>query len=102
MSDKIKEILLSTLKNIEYKRIILFGSRAKGNNREDSDYDILIIVNGDLSMEKMRKLECYIRKSMASYFIDVDILVRNEKLISKYENVSGTVIYEAMREGVSI
>lgn len=102
MGDNIKRILLNVLKDIDYKQIILFGSRATGNNREDSDYDILVIVSNDFSMEKIRKLECNIRKEMASHLIDVDILVRTEYMISKYENVSGTVIYEAMKEGVLI
>ena len=53
-------------------------------------------------MEEIRKIECNIRKTMASHLIDVDILVRTERLISKYEHVSGTVIYEAMKEGVLI
>ena len=102
MSDNIKRILLNALKNIQYNQIILFGSRAKGNNREDSDYDILVIVNNSFSMDEIRKIECDIRKKMATHLIDVDVLVRTEKMISKYENVSGTVIHEAMKEGVLI
>lgn len=102
MDDNTKRILLNALKDIEYKQIILFGSRATGNNREDSDYDILVIVDNNVSMEEIRKIECNIRKTMASHLIDVDILVRTERLISKYEHVSGTVIYEAMKEGVLI
>ena len=102
MSDNIKRILLNALKNIQYNQIILFGSRAKGNNREDSDYDILVIVNNSFSMDEIRKIECDIRKKMATHLIDVDVLVRTEKMISKYENVSGTVIHEAMKEGVNI
>ena len=102
MSDNIKRILLNALKNIQYNQIILFGSRATGNNREDSDYDILVIVNNSFSMDEIRKIECDIRKKMATHLIDVDILVRTEKMISKYEKVSGTVIHEAMKEGVLI
>jgi len=102
MSDNIKAILLNALKNVKYKQIILFGSRATGNNREDSDYDVLVIVDNEFNMEEIRKIECEIRKEMASHLIDVDILVRTEELISKYKKVSGTVIYEAMKEGVLI
>lgn len=102
MSDNIKIILLSTLKDIDYKQIILFGSRATGNNREDSDYDVLVIVDNRFNMEEIRKMECKIRKEMAAHLIDVDILVRTEQMINRYKNVSGTVIYEAMKEGVLI
>ena len=37
MDDNTKRILLNALKDIEYKQIILFGSRATGHNRGDSD-----------------------------------------------------------------
>ncbi len=100
MSDNIKKILLDALKNVEYKKIILFGSRATGKNREDSDYDVLVIVDDKFEMQEIRKIECDIRKKMASHLIDVDILVRTEKMISRYENVTGTVIHEALKEGV--
>ena len=62
MSDNIKTILLSALADTNYKQIILFGSRARGNNREDSDYDILVIVDNKHNMEELRKIECRIWK----------------------------------------
>ncbi len=38
--------------NIKIERIILFGSRAKGTERKDSDYDILVITKGQLLWRK--------------------------------------------------
>ena len=32
--------------------IILYGSRARGDAKTDSDYDLLILVEGDVSLEK--------------------------------------------------
>jgi uncharacterized protein len=32
---------------LEPEQIILFGSRARGDARADSDYDLLVIANGD-------------------------------------------------------
>lgn len=100
MSEGIKMLLLRLLKDTEYKQIILFGSRARGDNREDSDYDILVIVDNKYSIEELRKIECNIRKEMAKNLIDVDILVRTEEITNQYERISGNVIYEAMKEGV--
>ena len=31
---------------VDVDRIILFGSRARGDAREDSDYDILVVIRG--------------------------------------------------------
>lgn len=33
---------------VKVDRIILFGSRARGDAREDSDYDILVVIRGKL------------------------------------------------------
>jgi predicted nucleotidyltransferase len=47
----IKEVIQQFLPG---SRMLLFGSRAKGTNREDSDYDILVLIKEDLCpREKM-------------------------------------------------
>jgi len=50
----IKEIILKTAKkhNIEIDKIILFGSRARGDYREDSDWDILIVTRKKLRLQE--------------------------------------------------
>ncbi|MDD5349087.1 MAG: nucleotidyltransferase domain-containing protein [Chthoniobacteraceae bacterium] len=35
-------------------RVVLFGSRARRDHREDSDYDILVVLKGPLSYRKER------------------------------------------------
>lgn len=39
--------------------IILYGSRARGTAEAESDYDLLILVDGDISLEKE---DCYRRR----------------------------------------
>lgn len=39
--DEIKRIVQDVIKDYPIKRVSLFGSRAKGNNRPDSDVDLL-------------------------------------------------------------
>lgn len=41
---ELKELLVTTFPN-EIERVILFGSRVTGQATEDSDYDVLVIVN---------------------------------------------------------
>lgn len=41
---------------VEVERIILFGSRARGEAKPDSDYDILIVVKGEIDWRKKRLL----------------------------------------------
>lgn len=54
--DKKEEILLTrcknAIKNIDHSaQIILYGSRARSESSIDSDYDLLVIVDGDASLE---------------------------------------------------
>jgi uncharacterized protein len=47
------ELVLETLSNAIYKQdpkaqAFLFGSRARGDNRPDSDWDILILINNQI------------------------------------------------------
>ena len=71
-SEKIRSALSSQL-----REIILFGSRARGEQKEFSDYDVLIIVK-----KRDRKIVKKIRK------IAVDILDAHERLI-------GNIVYDA-------
>ena len=43
--------ILDIIKSYHIKTMILFGSRARGDSREDSDYDIFI-VNNSMSIDK--------------------------------------------------
>lgn len=48
--DKIKDVIIET---VHPDKIILFGSRATGKNREDSDYDIFILKSGIVNERKI-------------------------------------------------
>ena len=49
MSPIVTEQIITTLQSIwpdKLQGIMLFGSRAQGNNRQDSDYDIAVLLDG--------------------------------------------------------
>ena len=50
MEDDVKAIILKSIEDYNYSEIILFGSRAKNKYSEDSDYDLLLIMNNPLSI----------------------------------------------------
>ncbi len=47
---KIKEKILPILKNYNAQRVALFGSAARGQMRTDSDIDILVDIEADISL----------------------------------------------------
>ena len=97
----IKEIILKTAKkhNIEIDKIILFGSRARGDYREDSDWDILIVTEEKL--DTRRKItfwyEIYRRIDLP-----VDIIVVSENTLKKFGKDTGFIYKYALEEGITI
>lgn len=78
-------------------RVIVFGSHARGDAREDSDLDLLVVlpeVDGRLAeMVRLRKLLRPLR-------ILADVLVYSEEQMAELGGVPGTVAFEALREGL--
>ncbi len=107
-NDDKQEILRDTIKNILKKyrltplRIILFGSRARGDFDKNSDWDVLIVIKENLNRKEKEKTAETIRKAIARFLIPCDVIIRSESELSFYENFYGTVTYEALKEGVSL
>lgn len=97
-----KNIIKNALKGIDYEKIILFGSRARGDQRQDSDFDLMIIIKNDLSREEKMKLFSLISNLLIKEGIDSDILIRSNNQIEYFKNKAGSVTNEAIREGFII
>lgn len=102
MNSEVKEIILQIMKKYEYRSIILFGSRARQDYYEQSDYDLLIIMKNDMNVQDLRKIQMEVRKELALNDIDADVLVKTQIIVDNYKNKKGNVIYNAMKEGVLI
>jgi predicted nucleotidyltransferase len=104
VKEKIKKIINQVFeeKGIKVERIILFGSRARGDFRENSDWDLLIIVSNELDLKDKRKISKEIRIKLAEIFIPCDVLIKSASETEYYSNFIGTTTREALKEGVEI
>jgi predicted nucleotidyltransferase len=84
---------------VKVKNIILFGSRARGDYGEDSDWDLLIIVGGSPDRKTMRRLQYRVYRALSRNKIYCDVIVVSEEYYVKYRNVVGTIAYYAHLEG---
>lgn len=102
--EKIKETIYKCTNNfnLSINKIILFGSRAKGNYSENSDYDILVVLNENVENEIKIKLSCEITRKLADNWINADIIVKSEIELKQYENCIGSIIRVALKEGVLV
>jgi len=101
---KIKERVQEIFKeaDVEVNRIILFGSRARGDWKRGSDWDLLIVVNKELARNEKMGLSHLIRKELAEEYIACDVVIKSEKEIEYYKDFFDTVTHEALKEGVEI
>ena len=82
--------------------ILLFGSRARQDYTEDSDYDLLIITNNELSIQEKREYKAKIRKLLAKEKIPVDILIQSNKEVEIKRQITGHIVKQALKEGIKL
>jgi predicted nucleotidyltransferase len=102
MNNEISKLIKKTLGNLNCAKIILFGSRAKGDFRERSDYDILVIVRVFLTIKEKMRLTGLLRKELAKIGIDADIIIKSQDELDYYKEKIGSVVKSALKEGVAL
>src|SRR5947208_3546629 len=81
------------------KRIILYGSRARGTATPESDYDFLIIeADPVVKREEMRRL----RGSLLDVEVPVDVWVMGEEEFEETKGVIGGLAYPAHKYGMVV
>lgn len=78
------------------RRIILFGSQARGDASEDSDLDVMVVEEGisDRASEMVR-----LNRLLRSFNIPVDLLVVSAEKFNYWCDTPGNVYFEAATEG---
>lgn len=79
------------------ERIILFGSQARGDAKEDSDIDLLVLFR-DVDNPRDRAVELHQAVGDCSD-LPKDLLVSTVGRFERYRNVVNTVYWAASREG---
>jgi predicted nucleotidyltransferase len=77
----------------EIKKVIIYGSRAKGNYKKGSDID-LTLVGENINLSLTNKIEMQIDELLLPYTMDISIFhqIDNEELI-KHINRVGNLFY---------
>lgn len=78
------------------ERIILFGSRARGDSSPDSDLDLVVIEKEapDRAAEMVR-----LRRALAEILLPIDVLVYSARDVEERGHWLGTPLHEALSEG---
>ncbi|MFQ6079779.1 MAG: nucleotidyltransferase domain-containing protein [Thermodesulfobacteriota bacterium] len=101
MDDTLKEIVNRIVREADPDKIILFGSRVKGSEREWSDYDLCVLKSG---VVHRRRLAQRLYRKLFGVKAFVDVIVETPERFNElkdkwfliYSDIadSGSIIYE--------
>jgi predicted nucleotidyltransferase len=78
-------------------QIILFGSYARGTAGPDSDVDLLVIM--PVTRRQKAATEVAMRVAVHDIAVPKDIIVVTPEEVAQKRDITGTLIYPALREG---
>ena len=94
--DLIGDIVRRIVAAAQPEKIILFGSRARGDARHNSDYDVLVIKE---SAEPRYRRDAPVYAALAGLGAPVDVMVYTPDEIREWSAVPLAFITTAIREG---
>jgi len=100
----IKQVILEEAEKLGVKieKIILFGSRARGEAKPDSDYDILVVVKGELDWRTRRRLSLNIRRRLYPLLqTSTDLIIEGEERFRERAPLLGSLEEVAEKEGIT-
>jgi predicted nucleotidyltransferase len=77
-------------------RVVLFGSRARRDAHENSDFDVLVI---EPTVESPWREAVRLREALGGLGVPIDVLVLDREKATRRARVRGTVVERALREG---
>ncbi|MBX2986581.1 MAG: nucleotidyltransferase domain-containing protein [Bdellovibrionaceae bacterium] len=99
-SKELKAVVKALREEFAPLRIFLFGSRATGTHRDESDYDFVVVVKkrrGDRADNMLRA-----RRALAQLDVKADVFVYSEKEFNDWKNEFSSIPETAVTTGKEI
>lgn len=93
-------LLRSVVAYFNPQRVILFGSRARGEAAEDSDYDLLVVLDEATPREKLTPEAGF--RSALPFPRAADVIPCRASTFDRRKEIVGTLCFTANREGVVV
>ena len=94
---KLNEILKKLVARFKPKKVYLFGSRAKGNAKPGSDFDLFLIVESSDLSPAQRVVEA--EKILWGDWTPVDVFIYTQAEFDHWKNELNTIANTVLSEG---
>lgn len=85
---------------VDPEQVILFGSRARGDARTDSDVDLVVVEAAPFGPDRNRRAEAArLWRALARFRVPKDILVFSRTEVDYWRDSLNHVLARALREG---
>lgn len=95
--DKINAAIARIVELAKPKKVIIFGSAARGETHRDSDLDVLVVTNDDSVNPRDESVR--IRRGLRGILMAFDILVVSEKRLRDFADSPGYIYREVLQKG---
>lgn len=95
----LREITALLKKELNPSRLFLFGSRAKGTHRPDSDYDFVVVTKKKVKERYSGSAHSLIQEK---YGVSADVFVYSEKDFDEWKDQLSSIAETALNTGTEI
>ncbi|WCL50651.1 nucleotidyltransferase domain-containing protein [Leptospira sp. GIMC2001] len=99
MNEELNKLKAQIVLLVKPLKIILFGSRAKGNFNQNSDFDILIVMPDGTNK---RQTAQFLYQRIDNINISYDFVVVTEDTLQKYSKDHHLIYFHALRDGIEL
>ena len=94
------ELLNRVVEYFHPRRVVLFGSRARGESGPDSDIDLPVILDDDAPADKLTLRAGW--ESRRGYDRPADVVPVRDAVYRRRAKIAGTLAYEAEIDGIAV
>lgn len=91
-----KNIISRIIELSEPESIILFGSKAQGTDNDNSDIDLLVLIEG---VENKRQMAQKLYKELMHFKVAIDLIIETPANYLKYKKEKSFIYYQIDKTG---
>ena len=98
--DLLGRMVQTIVEEVDPEQVILFGSRARGDHRDNSDLDLIVIEAEPFGPGRSRRREmARLYEALSGFGVPADLLVYSRADVDYWRDSLNHVLARALREG---